>query len=264
MFRINLINLQKPTCQFLKITAGTERVFARWTAGMQKYILQTPAYATTLLFVWAHLMGGKLRHRSGCKWQPRQGTATPPIPHADEMCFAAKLCSFKQEIMCTLFRISKKANEKLPGFVFLFFWPQRWLKGGLCCYQIWIKVNAEMKIPQRAQYWLLWTESSERAMCAVGTSAVQAARATRAWWEPQQRPHRSKPCTDPTPEPRNTLTASVTGTAEHGQDTHSQDRSVQVWTPSHYHLKWKDTSQRLSKWTQTHQHCNISNNVLTF
>lgn len=25
----------------------------------------------------------------------------------------------------------------------------------LCCYQIWIKVNAEMKIPQRAQYWLL-------------------------------------------------------------------------------------------------------------
>lgn len=27
MFRINLIHLQKPTCQFLKITAGTEKDF---------------------------------------------------------------------------------------------------------------------------------------------------------------------------------------------------------------------------------------------
>lgn len=131
MFRINLINLQKPTCQFLKITAGTERVFARWTAGMQKYILHTPAYATTLIFARAHLMGRKLRRGSGCEWQPRQGIATPPLPHADEMCFAAKLCSFRQEIMCTFFRILKKANENVPGFVFLSFWPQQWLKGGL-------------------------------------------------------------------------------------------------------------------------------------
>lgn len=29
MFRINLINLQKPTCQFLKITAGTEKGFCK-------------------------------------------------------------------------------------------------------------------------------------------------------------------------------------------------------------------------------------------
>lgn len=52
-------------------------------------------------------------------------------------------------------------------------------------------------------------------------------------------------------EPRNTLTASATGTAEHGQDTHSQGWSVQVWTPSHYPLKWHDASQLLTKWTQT-------------
>lgn len=59
--------------------------------------------------------------------------------------------------------------------------------------------------------------------------------------------------TEPTlAEPRNTLTASATGTAEHGQDTHFRDRSVQVWTPSSYHpLKWQDTSQLLSELTQS-------------
>lgn len=29
MFRINLIHLQKPTCQFLKITSGTEKYFSK-------------------------------------------------------------------------------------------------------------------------------------------------------------------------------------------------------------------------------------------
>lgn len=41
----------------------------------------------------------------------RQGISTPPVPHVGEMCFAAKLCSFKQEIMYTLFRIFKKVMK---------------------------------------------------------------------------------------------------------------------------------------------------------
>lgn len=43
----------------------------------------------------------------------RQGISTPPTPHADEMCSAAKLCSVKQEIMCTLFRKKKKKLMKM-------------------------------------------------------------------------------------------------------------------------------------------------------
>lgn len=40
----------------------------------------------------------------------------------------------------------------MSGFVLFCFWPQWWLKGGFCHYQICIKVNAHMKMPQGAQY----------------------------------------------------------------------------------------------------------------
>ena len=52
-------------------------------------------------------------------------------------------------------------------------------------------------------------------------------------------------------ELRSTLAVTVTGTAEYGQDTHSQDTSVQVWTPSKRPLKWQDTRQLLSQVTQS-------------
>lgn len=50
----------------------------------------------------------------------RHGTSTPPTPHTAEMCFAAKLCSFKQEIKCTSFR-KKKKKKLMKTFLVLFF-----------------------------------------------------------------------------------------------------------------------------------------------
>lgn len=160
----------------------------------------------------------------------RQGISTPPTPHADEMCFTAKLCSFKQEIMCTLFR-EKKKLMKMCLLLLFSLWPQWRLKGGLCHYQIWITVSAHTKIPQRAQYCLLWAASERCTRLAVVPLLCE-----------QPEPHRSSGnhSGDHTHAPLvlsqaglgGTLAAAVTGTAQHGQDTHSQDRSVQVWAPA--------------------------------
>lgn len=59
--------------------------FPRWTAALQKYITQTPAYATPLTFLQAHLTGGDFQCKGGCD-SHRQGTSTPPTPHTQTRC----------------------------------------------------------------------------------------------------------------------------------------------------------------------------------
>lgn len=182
----------------------------------------------------------------------RQGISTPPLPQADQMCFAAKLCSFKQEIMCTLFRIffKKKLMKTCLVLVFSFFDLSDGSKVACAIIRSGLKSMCTWKSPkghhiasckQRAVM-------SERCQCLTKVP-VQAARA-RWVRENHSRDHPDPSPAVPRAEPRNALTASVTGPAEHGQHTPSQDRSVQVWTPSHYPLKWQDTSQFWPKWTQ--------------
>lgn len=166
------------------------------------------------------------------------------------MCFAAKLCRFKQEI--TLFRIFLKANENVSGIVFPLFLTSAMvacaiIRSGLKLMCTW-KSPKGHSIASCKQWARSWPRCQ---LCASSQSHTGQE-------EPQQGPHWSwsNPCSTRA-EPRNARTASVTGPAEHGQHTHSQDKSVQVWTPSYYPLKWQDTSQLLPKWTQTHQHDNI-------
>lgn len=133
----------------------------------------------------------------------------------------------------------------MSEFVLLSLWPQWRLRGGLWQYHIRITVSAQTKgtilPPVRCEQWV-------RHMLGHGATAVWAARVA------QVRDHAAPILAPSQAEPRGTLADTFTGTTEYGQDTHAQDRSVQVWIPSKYPLKWQDESQLSSEETNTVNH----------
>lgn len=137
----------------------------------------------------------------------------------------------------------------MTGFVLLSLWPQQRLKSRWCHYQIWITVSTDTKIPQRAQHCLLWSPSERCTRLALMLRLCEQPEPSRSGG------NHSRDRADPAlvlrqAGPRDTLAATVTGTAECGQDSHSRDRSAQAWTPK-YPLKLQDASQLLSKVTQS-------------
>lgn len=143
----------------------------------------------------------------------RQGISTPPVPHVGEMCFAAKLCSFKQEIMYTLFRIFKKVMKMCLVLFFSVFDLSDGSKVAFAIIRSALKSMHTWKCPKGHN---TAPVSSEQRCTWPRYQSCASSQSYVGQVEPQQGPHWSNPC-------------SSLSRAQEYTDSHSYRHSW-VWT----------------------------------